>query len=181
MSAEQIGQLYELMHATKDVWRPVDLDSDAQVEEGEEIVSGTKPEGKSWHFPSLCCTFLMLQIPTSWLYALNIQDLAKKTRWHRTMKRNRQTILWRKEVRLGWSSSTTLHPIGRQPSTPNRKSEVESCAWALVHPIVSFTRRFWAAPQLSHAVVHLGISVRRRRNGPNGTRNLLHLQTHIHI
>ena len=31
MSAEQIGQLYEVMHATKDVWRPVsDSDNDKQ-------------------------------------------------------------------------------------------------------------------------------------------------------
>ncbi|KIM84891.1 hypothetical protein PILCRDRAFT_817707 [Piloderma croceum F 1598] len=27
MSAEQLGQLYELMHATKDVWKPVEKDS----------------------------------------------------------------------------------------------------------------------------------------------------------
>jgi hypothetical protein len=24
MSAEQLGQLYELMHATKDIWKPVE-------------------------------------------------------------------------------------------------------------------------------------------------------------
>jgi hypothetical protein len=27
MSAEQLGQLYELMHATKDVWKSVEKDS----------------------------------------------------------------------------------------------------------------------------------------------------------
>jgi len=30
MSAEQIGQLYELMHATKDVWRPVSAESEGK-------------------------------------------------------------------------------------------------------------------------------------------------------
>jgi hypothetical protein len=34
MSSEQLGQLYELMHAAKDVWKPI------HVEGGEE-------EGKS--------------------------------------------------------------------------------------------------------------------------------------
>ncbi|KAL1744718.1 hypothetical protein HDZ31DRAFT_38069 [Schizophyllum fasciatum] len=29
MSAEQLGQLYELMHATKDVWKPAGPDSDS--------------------------------------------------------------------------------------------------------------------------------------------------------
>lgn len=28
MSAEQLGQLYELMHATKDVWKPAGPDAD---------------------------------------------------------------------------------------------------------------------------------------------------------
>jgi hypothetical protein len=34
MSAEQLGQLYELMHATKDVWKPVsELQEDADAAE----------------------------------------------------------------------------------------------------------------------------------------------------
>lgn len=34
MSAEQLGQLYELMHATKDVWKPVsELREDADAAE----------------------------------------------------------------------------------------------------------------------------------------------------
>lgn len=28
MSNEQLGQLYELMHATKDVWKPVSADEE---------------------------------------------------------------------------------------------------------------------------------------------------------
>ncbi len=32
MSEEQIGQLYELMHATKEVWKPV---AELQRDEGE--------------------------------------------------------------------------------------------------------------------------------------------------
>ena len=32
MSSEQLAQLYEVMHATKDVWKPVELaDEEAQV------------------------------------------------------------------------------------------------------------------------------------------------------
>ncbi|GBE88543.1 ACN9-domain-containing protein [Sparassis latifolia] len=31
MSAEQLGQLYELMHATKDVWKPVGEDTEVGV------------------------------------------------------------------------------------------------------------------------------------------------------
>ncbi|KAF8526205.1 hypothetical protein BU17DRAFT_82971 [Hysterangium stoloniferum] len=33
MSAEQIGQLYELMHATKDVWKPVSAESERKSDE----------------------------------------------------------------------------------------------------------------------------------------------------
>lgn len=32
MSAEQIGQLYELMHATKDVWKPLSPAEDDSAE-----------------------------------------------------------------------------------------------------------------------------------------------------
>ncbi|KAI0709933.1 ACN9-domain-containing protein [Earliella scabrosa] len=36
MSAEQLGQLYEVMHVTKDVWRPVSPEQDGQIgSEGE--------------------------------------------------------------------------------------------------------------------------------------------------
>ncbi|OBZ72403.1 Succinate dehydrogenase assembly factor 3, mitochondrial [Grifola frondosa] len=31
MSAEQLGQLYELMHVTKDVWKPVETDDSTDV------------------------------------------------------------------------------------------------------------------------------------------------------
>jgi hypothetical protein len=34
MSAEQIGQLYELMHATKEIWKPVEtLESEADADQ----------------------------------------------------------------------------------------------------------------------------------------------------
>ena len=39
MSAEQIGQLYELMHATKDVWKP--------VQPYPEDESGSNPQDSS--------------------------------------------------------------------------------------------------------------------------------------
>ncbi|KAH9902603.1 hypothetical protein C8Q73DRAFT_634545 [Cubamyces lactineus] len=32
MSAEQLGQLYEVMHVTKDVWRPVSPEQDGKVD-----------------------------------------------------------------------------------------------------------------------------------------------------
>ena len=36
MSAEQLGQLYEVMHVTKDVWRPVSPEQDGRIgSEGE--------------------------------------------------------------------------------------------------------------------------------------------------
>ncbi len=31
MSAEQLGQLYEVMHVTKDVWKPVTPEQDGKV------------------------------------------------------------------------------------------------------------------------------------------------------
>ncbi|KAF8745809.1 ACN9 protein, partial [Rhizoctonia solani] len=37
MSSEQIGQLYELMHATKDIWKPVEtLEAEADAERGQK-------------------------------------------------------------------------------------------------------------------------------------------------
>ena len=36
MSAEQIGQLFEVMHATKDVWKPVDPATDHKAEPVED-------------------------------------------------------------------------------------------------------------------------------------------------
>lgn len=35
MSAEQIGQLYELMHAAKDVWKPVQSEETSPTEENK--------------------------------------------------------------------------------------------------------------------------------------------------
>lgn len=43
MSAEQVGQLYELMHATKDVWRSP---SGGESVEGEPPVD-SNPKGES--------------------------------------------------------------------------------------------------------------------------------------
>lgn len=39
MSAEQLGQLYEVMHVTKDVWRPVTPEQDGKVPTGSDGTS----------------------------------------------------------------------------------------------------------------------------------------------